>query len=98
DKLVTGVQTCALPISILQLGGWKPTGQGAERHLRLEPGQRRSQAVVDATAERQVLGGARPGEREAVGVVAPAVGVVVGRAETGRSEERRVGKESRSRW
>src|SRR5688572_31653642 len=66
DLTVTGVQTCALPIS----------GAGAR-------------------AGEVALGAVVAGAAELVAPVAPVAGV---RAGTGRSEERRVGKECRSRW
>src|SRR2546426_8407801 len=81
DYKVTGVQTCALPISRRRLAR-RPGAPGA-RHAREPAGvrgaataahQRRALAVVRAGP-----GGARRGPR-------------------GRSEERRVGKECRSRW
>src|SRR2546425_4034727 len=64
DKLVTGVQTCALPIS------------AAGRH---DPGTARQAA--DRNAHEQGAGSREPGAGSAP-----------------RSEERRVGKECRSRW
>src|SRR2546425_9302371 len=63
DKLVTGVQTCALPISPRAAGHWQHRGYAGE------PGGtelRRRHAALRRAAER--------------------------------SEERRVGKECRSRW
>src|SRR5687767_15982849 len=63
DKLVTGVQTCALPIS--------------SRSSRLSPSARRSSSactMASTVARDRSCRGAR------------------------RSEERRVGKECRSRW
>src|SRR2546425_3020252 len=66
DKLVTGVQTCALPIS--------------------KPGRR----VECAFFGRGSGEGQEPGREEPAGLEA-------GR-EPARSEERRVGKECRSRW
>src|SRR5438105_10871693 len=68
DPLVTGVQTCALPISVLLIG--HPTKSARDGI----PATWSSGRVVD-------LGGDR---RDA--------------AELTRSEERRVGKECRSRW
>src|SRR2546425_8640128 len=67
DKLVTGVQTCALPISLSAWAIWsalRVIGRVARIHGREPPAGR--------------LG------HEEIGVV--------------RSEERRVGKECRSRW
>src|SRR5258708_25165337 len=82
DDLVTGVQTCALPICVLQLScGIAPIGRpvelpcsqglGSDRHLRhwLQPSPTAGLELAPVTASL------RP-----------------------RSEERRVGKECRSRW
>src|SRR2546425_4806124 len=71
DKLVTGVQTCALPIS---------TGRTPAR-----PAVRLHGAAGRAGVLPVVLGEARPEPRHA-------------RERADRSEERRVGKECRSRW
>src|SRR5207247_4230551 len=79
DPLVTGVQTCALPIYRRQRPG-EPLFSAARRGARApgHPGQQRR-----GRPER------RPGCRtERRGVAARAR----------RSEERRVGKEGRSRW
>src|SRR5690349_23438847 len=78
DLYVTGVQTCALPISRGQVVG--PEGQ------RQQLGERRRRAharVVD-----EVDGRVRRGE----------LPQPLAAAAAGRSEERRVGKECRSRW
>src|SRR2546425_8710331 len=74
DKLVTGVQTCALPIS------------GGDDVLRIVLG-----GIDDV--------GCHP-PREEPGEHARLGGVTVDGAQRrrGRSEERRVGKECRSRW
>src|SRR2546425_8738994 len=72
DKLVTGVQTCALPIS-----------QG-----RADP-----RAVRQAVRVRQPDVPARPGQSRAHAGPLRATAL-----ELRRSEERRVGKECRSRW
>src|SRR5690606_39704333 len=72
DFHVTGVQTCALPISIGCRG-------------RLEP-RRRLPPVEAAGQIRQPIAGISVVRRRAVG------------QQRGRSEERRVGKECRSRW
>src|SRR2546425_8854630 len=69
DKLVTGVQTCALPIY-----------RRRPRHAR--GGGPRARFAAAPRGRGRPRAGAR----------APA------RAGGGRSEERRVGKESRSRW
>src|SRR5687767_15764909 len=70
DKLVTGVQTCALPISV--------GGRSVQRTDALHLG-----VVVRVRVEREV---------EAVGRTAAELRDIVD-----RSEERRVGKECRSR-
>src|SRR2546425_7961027 len=75
DKLVTGVQTCALPIS-------------------RQPGNRSCQTTCPARglqteySENVCADGRRPSPR----------GGLRNRGTHGRSEERRVGKECRSRW
>src|SRR3712207_8060118 len=71
DIGVTGVQTCALPISGLRVRGVAREGAG-----------RRA--------------GDRDGVRPGVGVMARVL--VVDNYDSFRSEERRVGKECRSRW
>src|SRR5256885_16427480 len=94
DYKVTGVQTCALPIcQDLPLA---PAGGGARvctaaRPVDLPPGSRKIETIVSSLAvpktihehRRQWQAGGRPGARH---LRAP------------RSEERRVGKEGRSRW
>src|SRR5438270_7657686 len=74
DLTVTGVQTCALPISAAVGRGRTPSGPGAP-----------SRGVRDAYALR---------------VPSPSFVPSIGRATFSpcRSEERRVGKECRSRW
>src|SRR2546427_7282365 len=82
DLTVTGVQTCALPISAgpalcaAPRGGRRARAAGADDRDRAAP----------------VLGAARRGARRARHVH------VGGLHERERSEERRVGKECRSRW
>src|SRR5256885_13262568 len=77
DYKVTGVQTCALPIS--------PEGAAVQSHAReVRRGQGRGgQPVRRQFGGRRVVG-RRP--RHGHGLL------------RGRSEERRVGKECRSRW
>src|SRR2546425_3963999 len=76
DKLVTGVQTCALPIS----------DDGDDGHQRVaEPVSQHDGAVADP------LGARRPH-------VVLAERLEHRAAREARSEERRVGKECRSRW
>src|SRR2546425_676798 len=80
DKLVTGVQTCALPISALKK--WR---NGVRR--------RRQNTLTTATSMvRRYLPGCRQSEQKFAG---KADFQCVARE---RSEERRVGKECRSRW
>src|SRR5438105_5738432 len=78
DPLVTGVQTCALPISKQELGNEEFRKKG-DRLIPLVP-----QLVPKLLIPKLLLGNAM---REA-----PASRAVA------RSEERRVGKECRSRW
>src|SRR5438552_18315877 len=68
DDLVTGVQTCALPISDLDL----PVATSVTRNVQLRIGE--TSVTVEITADAVILDTAT------------------------RSEERRVGKECRSRW
>src|SRR3712207_8239548 len=81
DIGVTGVQTCALPIS----------GPGVTGERRGHARARRRGGVFQPRRRRGVRGRDRPDPR---GV--PAVAGLRGRRP--RSEERRVGKECRSRW
>src|SRR2546423_3491195 len=84
DKLVTGVQTCALPILGGAVEGQPGRGRGAVRKTSEEQVhfRRLPQPAPTGQAARLVLE-----DHEA-----PA------RSTLGRSEERRVGKECRSRW
>src|SRR5258708_23588316 len=81
DDLVTGVQTCALPIWI--------SGQQL-----LGP-----RVVADPVQDHQLGGGRRPPVTGG-GLVGMRIGVGIGddAGHRDRSEERRVGKECRSRW
>src|SRR5687767_15622243 len=83
DKLVTGVQTCALPISA-------DTGPVPDRWAALR-GPRRVAGRLRATAPA-ALGRAPVRQRP------PGAQHVRGGGRRYRSEERRVGKECRSRW
>src|SRR5258707_1786187 len=79
DIGVTGVQTCALPISALPWRGQRPERGGHARRWRL---------VDDSDHEEwSPRRRARQGSADEPG-----------RERDGRSEERRVGKECRSRW
>src|SRR5256886_10340957 len=83
DLTVTGVQTCALPISR------QPNPQGNSLGVVLSPGDL-------AAAERS--GGERSEpQRSAAAAKAGADSLTASRPDP-RSEERRVGKECRSRW
>src|SRR5258708_13970800 len=82
DDLVTGVQTCALPICLIEIAGqvleatiYMPSDRGKT----IRPGM--EVRVEPATIKREEYGAI--------------VGKVVA---ISRSEERRVGKECRSRW
>src|SRR5205823_7274652 len=88
DKLVTGVQTCALPI--YQTGA--PVGQVG---LLVVTAERKAVIAVrlpvrDETADVSCLGQQRRADVEA------ASGPAAGLQTVGRSEERRVGKECRT--
>src|SRR5437762_6140149 len=88
DTSVTGVQTCALPILPAELRG-RTAG-----HCTRPAAQRRPGPGLKNVPEREVttgvpgVMGAKEGEQQ----VAPS------RVRLQRSEERRVGKECRSRW
>src|SRR5687767_15643276 len=75
DKLVTGVQTCALPI-------WRPAGKGLIE-------------IAGVPTEVLIAFSKRRSEIEAAMAHAGTQGAA---AAADRSEERRVGKECRSRW
>src|SRR2546425_9216075 len=89
DKLLTGVQTCALPIS-LERGG-RPLGRVALRDLPLP---------VQHVAFRgpAAIGEDSPEEEQRLALERVAGGHEVVLELDHRSEERRVGKECRSRW
>src|SRR2546430_13560086 len=82
DLTVTGVQTCALPI-------YDADAVRIDEPLRVEEAQRAG-SVVEA------LGGGYVGRLLVAFVADPASGPAV--HDQRRSEERRVGKECRSRW
>src|SRR5689334_24019759 len=81
DGTVTGVQTCALPISSGRHRFVPPLWTGPDRCPSL--------SFTSSTAEPWLH---RPG------LVKPAVDFGLDRLLDDRSEERRVGKECRSRW
>src|SRR2546430_11367732 len=79
DLTVTGVQTCALPISLRDAvyGKMQEARAGADKVLDIAPNSRDAQILA-------ILVLMRTGDSR--------------RAQSMRSEERRVGKECRSRW
>src|SRR5205823_9898233 len=97
DKLVTGVQTCALPISLDILG---------ERTFPLTPlpVSESTGAVAPAVrlleyyAERARPGGPGPAPETTRAICRALDGLPAALEAIARSEERRVGKECRSRW
>src|SRR5256885_8040202 len=80
DYKVTGVQTCALPISLRLRTRWLAARREPRRcRTEIDPGWRRPRLRIQYQSE--LTGKVIPGWPEAP-----------------RSEERRVGKECRSRW
>src|SRR2546430_13520670 len=87
DLTVTGVQTCALPIWVLAPAR-RPAARIADAYAAPPPAEAAPGPVVILGAERkQRDGGGRDAHHTRVGEVSAP-----------RSEERRVGKECRSRW
>src|SRR5205823_9555208 len=82
DKLVTGVQTCALPISWLRHLATRTTCHRSASVKRSKNVRRRATANFSASESSE------PPSRASRSVI----------AEAKRSEERRVGKECRCRW
>src|SRR3989440_8853888 len=82
DLIVTGVQTCALPISVGRAGASLDARERAPRAFV----RRRESSAVCARLERAVF------------LPADARGQAARHRLLRRSEERRVGKECRSRW
>src|SRR5690606_39728477 len=86
DFHVTGVQTCALPI----FDGCEGVGRGGD-------GGEKAASDISGGAERSASGSG-DGEQDAPSAAGPEPGGLrLGDAGVGRSEERRVGKECRSR-
>src|SRR5258708_15537002 len=81
DDLVTGVQTCALPISDQEL-------VPAPERDAVDDTDHRARERLDGVEDPLRVDGDRLGRRNVPHVV----------VELSRSEERRVGKECRSRW
>src|SRR5205823_9542155 len=82
DKLVTGVQTCALPISGVRQGALRPVPTIGRRLHRLFDFFRPEDGMPPKTLIEDL----------AIRYGFQVLGALV------RSEERRVGKECRSRW
>src|SRR2546421_7805135 len=82
DLIVTGVQTCALPISLI----FQPYASDIARRL----------AGLSAGAVLETAAGTGIVTRELVRTLPKSVTIVA--TDLNRSEERRVGKECRSRW
>src|SRR5256714_3280282 len=84
DKLVTGVQTCALPICNAQwIDAWDKADAALLSRLFAEDGVLLGRNGKIFKGPQQILERQKP---------------VMEGAGKGRSEERRVGKECRSRW
>src|SRR5207302_7286263 len=90
DFHVTGVQTCALPISILSRGPFARVGPAWIELKRIKAKGDPTVITLDVTPEGPEIGTDKPGNTYRVCAVVLA-----------RSEERRVGKEGRGgggRW
>src|SRR5207249_7624160 len=88
DRNVTGVQTCALPIS--RVRSIEVHSQAADRAV---PGRRTALALVGVDKSELARG-----HVVVTGAGWRATTMLDAAVELLRSEERRVGKESRSRW
>src|SRR2546422_10166242 len=90
DVAVTGVQTCALPIF----------GSTSLLQRRMSVGYGRAARIIDQLELAGILGPANGSKPRDVLVGLEELDEICGREETSaeRSEERRVGKEGRSRW
>src|SRR5205823_11234520 len=84
DKLVTGVQTCALPIS--------RCSASRSNRRRTDLGIALAQSAADAIIAIPIELGGAPWRTYPVSSPIPAA------SRAGRSEERRVGKECGARW
>src|SRR2546425_3319975 len=84
DKLVTGVQTCALPICIVRGSGVEKMIAAQQHRAPDESGIYKDSSITLGMGRLKIIDMKSPG-------LAPY-------QEDGRSEERRVGKECRSRW
>src|SRR3989440_7881283 len=81
DLIVTGVQTCALPISAAHLRPLQVFGTFFDAHTSGDFAHRREQRQAALLVAQRFIGSGRDA-----------------RGQHRRSEERRVGKECRSRW
>src|SRR5205085_4606035 len=93
DLTVTGVQTCALPIC---RGGQRPDRARVLRRIRRLDQRRDEWQVVDLLQRPRAPAHLRRPPAEHAD--RRAVGLGAGDRTDPRSEERRVGKERRSRW
>src|SRR2546425_10435172 len=93
DKLVTGVQTCALPI--FTPGGFDLKTSQAMTPSIDEPRPCRGTNSGEILARRD---DSRPHCAWRAGCAAGSMTIDLGARRFSRSEERRVGKECRSRW
>src|SRR2546425_9947847 len=95
DKLVTGVQTCALPIWTRRV---RPRARlGPERVTRQELKQRVHEAI-ERHAQAIIAVGEEIRRHPELGFKELQTAALVEAEFRRRSEERRVGKECRSRW
>src|SRR5690606_39643354 len=91
DFHVTGVQTCALPI--FNKGGL------VQNHKQIAKGALPATVVEDASVTLKVIVGEMKFDQELIHAKAGTVlKIRLENPDFMRSEERRVGKESRSRW
>src|SRR5205823_9403997 len=97
DKLVTGVQTCALPISTIgDRDHWVPWSRTSRKVLmvKLKRTGSLSTSLPDRTAiTKELLNPEPPHDQRSSGNPLESM-----RGRLQRSEERRVGKEVRCRW
>src|SRR5256885_15811810 len=98
DYKVTGVQTCALPISLLKiLGGLAKADDG---QVQTQSGIRITYVAQEPVLvpEQTIFESASAGIAEVIAVRDRYLAGGEGEDLDARSEERRVGKECRSRW
>src|SRR5438132_42155 len=90
DHCVTGVQTCALPISVLLLGGAAVTARAPASSSTAASAGRRCRLMAQRRASRDRRGSPRPPET-------PLEAAPLRARASARSEERRVGEGGRCR-